>query len=68
MFELFEKLFQAFVRRGGLDETRVVAEEIELLYRGIERHVPEVCRHGKTFITCGECDFEIEKRKDKNGE
>ena len=58
----FEQQFQTFVEGGGLDRVGSVSEDYELMYRGMDRHVPEFCPHGFTKVRCGECNFSQEQR------
>lgn len=52
----FEREFQAFVERGGLDEVRVINEAYELM----RRHY--TCPHGELRSNCGICSGGIRIR------
>jgi hypothetical protein len=54
--EDFNTLYAHFIDTGGLTRPGV-DEDYELRYRGLERHVPKLCIHGKTELTCDECNL-----------
>lgn len=56
----FESLFQAFVERGGLDETQALGEDFERSMRAARdpasmAKMLEKCKHGLTYLTCSQC-------------
>lgn len=51
----FERLFQAFVSRGGLDSTRCISEAYEIMNRNRLASTPTHCPHGLTRLTCSQC-------------
>ena len=54
----FERLFQAFVDRGGLDSIHCVNEAFEIMNRERLQSKPTHCIHGLTRLTCSQCWLE----------
>lgn len=53
--ESFEDDFQAFMHGAY---ARPVNEDIERVYAQMERHRPQPCAHGRTRLTCAECNLD----------
>lgn len=51
----FDRAYRRWLCEG--QETRPKGEEIERVYRQMTKHVPTICPHGKTILTCSECYF-----------
>jgi len=57
-FEDFEQEFQVFVAKGGLDETRSVNQEYELMRRQL------ICAHDMLRSVCPLCQTQVFKAKE----